>query len=180
MKACQKTVVFLLSLLLLLLPLFAEGAAEPGWEVNAQGMPRIPNFSLPSPENTEVSLTSFLGKPVVLNFWASWCPPCKAEMPAFQQFYEEYAFPEGDYALLSINLTDGVQETRESCQQYLKDNHYTFPVVYDETGAIFSMFSDGRLPVTAFIDEEGFIIGGAFGGITYEYLLASLGIEAKE
>ena len=80
-----------------------------------------PDFIVYDSEGNEVALSDFLGQPVVLNFWASWCGPCKSEMPDFQEVYEEYG---EEVQFLMVNLTDGSQETVESASDYIANNGY--------------------------------------------------------
>ena len=152
-----------------------QSSPAPEITYNEHGMPRIPDFTLPGSEGAELTLSSLLGKKIILNFWASWCPPCQAEMGDFQRFYMEKVLEGGPYALLSINLADGVQETREKSAQFMQEHAYTFPVYYDETGMVFSMFSNGSIPVTVVVDEEGFLVNGVIGMTNYETIVAMLG-----
>lgn len=136
-------------------------------EMNAAGMPLVPDFTLESP-NGPVSLSDFEGKQVVLYFWASWCPACKAGMPEKQALYDWMT--ENDIAgtMLAINLTDGAQETRDTCDAYIKENGYTFPVLYEEDGSLANMFGITAIPVTVVIDAEGYMKGGTVGSMPIE------------
>ncbi len=84
-----------------------------------------PDFTVYDVNGNEVSLSDYKGKPVVLNFWATWCYYCKEEMPDFNKAYKEYP----DVQFLMVNATDGVQETKEKAMQYVKDEGFDFPVV---------------------------------------------------
>ena len=189
MKAWKMTLSLMIAMVLLMsmsalatevpAPEFAEStdaapATEPEIEYNDKGMPRIPDFTLPGEDGSELTLSDLRGKKVVMNFWASWCPPCQQEMPDFQRYFTEMVEGGEDYALLSINLADGVQETRENSVKFMQDNGYTFPVHYDETGMVFMMFSDGSIPVTVVMDEEGFLMNGAIGMINHDALMQML------
>ena len=87
-----------------------------------------PDFTVYDADGNEVHLSDFRGKPVVLNFWASWCGPCKMEMPDLEKAYQEY----GDQIqFMLVDLTDGSQETVEKASAFIKEQGYTFPVFYD-------------------------------------------------
>ena len=87
-----------------------------------------PNFTVYDLEGNEVNLTDFFGKPIILNFWASWCGPCKMEMPDFNEAYETY---KDEIHFLMVNMTDGSRETVEKASSFITENGYTFPVYYD-------------------------------------------------
>lgn len=122
-------------------------------------------------EGAEVHLSDFAGRPVVLNFWATWCGPCRAELPAFDEAYRAY----GDQiAFMMINLTDGVQETQEGVRDFLAENGFAFPVYYDLDSAAAMTYGVYSIPVTAFVDAEGMFLGGYIGTLSEETLNAAL------
>ena len=94
---------------------------------SSQAAVAAPDFTVVDGEGNEVRLSDYQGKPVVLNFWATWCGYCKEEMPGFQTAYEKYP----DVQFLMVNATDGVQETLDKAKSYVQDQGFTFPVVYD-------------------------------------------------
>lgn len=114
----------------------------------------------------EQTLSSFIGKPIILNFWASWCPPCQHEMPFFQEIYNEYP----DIQVLLINQTDGTRENRRTARDFMMQNGYTMPLYYDKTTESLKKYGLSALPMTYFINAEGDIIGSVKGGITEETL----------
>ncbi len=121
-----------------------------------------PDFTVYDLEGNAHALSDFQGKPVILNFWASWCGPCKSEMPEFQEFYDAHG---ETIHFLMVNLTDGYQETTESASSYIAEQGHTFPVYYDTKmeGAI--AYGVNAVPVTYFIDSEGYLVAAAQGAL---------------
>ena len=125
-----------------------------------------PDFTVYDPESNEVHLSDFIGKPVVLNFWASWCGPCKMEMPDFEEAYAELGT---DIHFLMVNMTSG-RETPESAAAFIEEQGYTFPVYYDTDTDAAMTYGVYSLPTTLFIDAEGYGIAQATGAINAETL----------
>ena len=130
-----------------------------------------PDFTVYNKEGNPVKLSDMKGTPVVLNFWASWCPPCKAEMPEFDEIAKEYA---GKVAFMMVDLTDGVQETQEKAQAFIDSMGYTFPVYFDTSGNAASVYNIRSIPATFVIDAQGNIEGYATGAISKETLLSGI------
>lgn len=125
-------------------------------ETNDENAPFIaPDFTVYDREGNTVRLSDFIGKPVVLNFWASWCGPCKMEMPDFEEVYKEYG---EDIHFLMINLTDGSRETMKTATTFLDGSDYTFPVYYDKDTHAALTYQVYGIPVTYFINAEGHLI----------------------
>lgn len=122
----------------------------------------LPDFKLMNANNEEISINEYYGKFVVLNFWASWCPPCKAEMPDLQELHNEFE-KDDENVLLSVNLTDGQRETKEKADKFLNENNYNFNLFYDYEGLGFSLFNVQSVPSTFFIDEQGYARGLIIG-----------------
>ncbi len=113
-----------------------------------------PDFTIIDGEGNKVKLSDFRGKPVVLNFWASWCPPCKAEMPDFNEKYEEL----GDTVqFMMVNCTGG-RETLDSAKAFIADTDYTFPVFYDTELDASMKYGTSSIPMTFFINAKGELV----------------------
>ena len=129
-----------------------------------------PDFTVYDEAGNEVRLSDYLGKPVVVNFWASWCEPCRMEMPEFQEKHLELG---GEVQFLMINMTGG-RETVETARDFIAGQGYTFPVLYDTEGDAAVTYGAYALPTTYFIDAEGYAIAQARGAINSETLQAGI------
>ena len=126
-----------------------------------------PDFTVYNEKNEQVKLSDFRGKPVVLNFWASWCGTCKAEMPDFQKEFEAY----GDRVqFMMVNCTDGSRETVITAAQFMKQSGYSFPVFFDMDYEANLAYGVRSIPTTFFIDAEGYIVAQATGMISHSQL----------
>ncbi len=112
---------------------------------------RAPDFEVTDKDGNTVTLSSFFGKPIVLNFWASWCPPCKAEMPDFEAAYKELG---DEVHFIMVNSTGG-RETLGTAKKFLAGTDYTFPVYFDTKYDAAMTYGIGSLPTTIFIDRDG-------------------------
>lgn len=126
-----------------------------------------PDFTVYDASGNPVKLSDYFGKPIVLNFWASWCGPCQMEMPDFQEKYEAL---DGQVQFLMINMTDGSRETVNSASEFIKKQGYTFPVLYDTETDAAAAYSANSLPTTFFIDAKGYVIAQATGAISGDTL----------
>lgn len=135
-----------------------------------------PNFTVYDVEGKEVSLSDMVGKPVIMNFWATWCGYCVQEMPDFENAYKEY----GDQIhFMMINVTDGTQETVESASAHIKEHKYTFPVYYDTTYDATGQYTTGSLPITYFIDAEGNFVAYGQGALDAATLQSGIDMLIK-
>lgn len=123
-------------------------------EIGIQEGNRAPNFQLKNLEGDEVALNDLKGKKVILNLWATWCPPCKAEMPHMQEFYQEQKGK--DVEILAVNLTTA-EKNPNGVGQFVKDYGLTFPVVLDTAGAVGDAYQAFTIPTSYFIDRNGII-----------------------
>ncbi len=129
-----------------------------------------PDFSLPMlGSNKPVSLSEQRGKVVLVNLWASWCPPCKAEMPAMQRAYKDYA-PQG-FVILAINATG--QDSLANAQAFVQQQGLTFPILLDVDGTAATSYQLHSYPTSFFIGKDGIIRTVVIGGPMSEALLRS-------
>jgi peroxiredoxin len=118
-----------------------------------------PDFSLETSQGEKIELSALRGKPLILNFWASWCPPCRAEMPALQALHERYG---SEFVLLGINAS--TQDSLPKAYQLIAELNLTFPILLDSSGTAVSAYRVFSLPTTFFIDRQGIIREVVVGG----------------
>ncbi len=111
-----------------------------------------PDFVVYDIDGNPVNLSDFEGKPVVINYWASWCPPCIAEFPDFELAYQEYG---EEVVFLMVNSTDGSRETVDSATEFIDENGYTMPIVFDSDLNFALTYQFRALPTTTFINGNG-------------------------
>ena len=121
-----------------------------------------PDFTVYDADGNAAQLSDYIGKPIVLNFWASWCGPCKNEMPEFNDKSIEL---EGKVQFLMVNMTDGSRETLDTAKTYVESEGFTFPVLYDTDIDAANTYRVYSLPTTYFIDENGGLTARASGTI---------------
>lgn len=135
-----------------------------------------PDFTVLDKDGNTVRLSDKFGKPVVINFWATWCPPCKQELPDFDKLCKEY----GDRVVfMMVNLTDGYRDTVDGTKRFVSGKGYTFPVYFDTKDNAASAYNVSSIPQTTFIDAKGNIyttrIGAMSEATLRSYLNALLG-----
>lgn len=121
------------------------------------------DFTVYDSEMNEVKLSDYFGRPIIINFWASWCGPCKSELPAFNSLYEEY---NDDVVFLMINLTDGQRDTVSSINKFVSDNGYKFPVYYDIEYNVSNTYGVRSIPETVFINADGSLYETRIGAMS--------------
>lgn len=163
MKKISIIVIIILALTAILFSSKEEMEAPPKTEPVA-----APQFSLPNLLGKQVSMSDFHNKPVMINFWATWCVPCRNEMPEIERVY----LLRRDYGLvvLAINL----KESRDVIEKYLKKNDFSFQILMDEAGNVSDKFQLFGLPTTYFIDKEGIIQYSYMGEMTKEIINTGL------
>jgi len=125
------------------------------------------DFTLMNLEMEKVSLSDYLGIPVMINFWATWCPPCKAEMPIIQQFLEDY---QGEFIVLAVN----VGENEDVVQTFVDENSYDFIYLPDNAKTTTFAYGISGYPTSIFIDREGWLQAMHIGELTEDLLSAYL------
>jgi len=122
----------------------------------------MPDFSLEDLDGNEIDVSVYQGSPLVLNYWASWCGPCRAEMPALERIHAEYA--KDGLVILGINGTN--QDNLKSVVEFIKQYQLTFPVLLDQNGHVGRLYQIQSLPTTFFINPDGTIADLVTGGMS--------------
>lgn len=136
--------------------------------------PRVaaPDVTLTDREGNSVSLSDYAGQTVFLNFWATWCGPCKGEMPDIQALYEAYGCNEGDVAVVAIASPDTYREVSAwEIGAFLDENGYTYPVLFAQENEALEAFGVTAFPTTFMIDADGYVYGYITGAIDYETMV---------
>lgn len=122
------------------------------------------DFVVYDENSNKVKLSDYIGKPVVVNFWASWCPPCKREMPSFNEITNKYE--KDKITFLMISLTDGERETVDTAKKFIKDNNFSMNILFDKDSDAANKYNILYIPRTLFIDKDGYIVEDHSGEIT--------------
>ena len=148
----------------------AAEAAEDETEATPE-LTTAPDFACLDESGAETHLSDFIGTPVVINFWATWCPPCRNELGSFNQMYEKYG---EEVQFMMVDLTDGDRETIQGVKDFIVENAYSFPVFYDTKGSGMMAYGITAVPQTFFITADGKIYGQYFGSVTEEQIESAL------
>ena len=131
------------------------------------------DFTLTDQYGNTHTLADYEGKVIFLNFWGTWCPPCRAEMPDIQKLYEEYV-AQGDEAEVVILGAAapgmGQEGSKEEITSFMEENGYTYPVLMDETYEMFNWYGITAFPTTFMIDKEGYVYGYVSGQMTEDIM----------
>ena len=148
-------------------------AEEPAKEAKEEKLPAF-DFELKDQYGNTHKLSDYKGKVVFLNFWATWCPPCREEMPHIEEIYKEYGYNKNDVVILGAASPATAEnpspqdESEDKIKAFLTKNNYTFPVVFDVKGEIFRNYYISAFPTTFMIDKEGNIMGYVAGALSKE------------
>jgi cytochrome c-type biogenesis protein len=138
------------------------------------------DFTLTDQYGEQHTLSDYKGKVVFLNFWATWCPPCKKEMPDIEELYQDYGQNKGHVIILGVanpsneDYPNNSDVSKDKVIEFLEDNKYTFPVVFDETGDVLAHYYISAFPTTFLIDKEGNIYGYAPGMMTKDMMINAI------
>ena len=121
-----------------------------------------PDFELVSLQGETIRLSALRGKVVVLNFWATWCPPCREEVPSMQQLHQVMA--DSEFVMLAVNIE---QDGRETVPVFLEKNPVDFTILFDEAGKVRKAYGVAKYPETFIIDPQGRIVEKVIGGINW-------------
>ena len=125
-----------------------------------------PDFTVTDADGNNVKLSDFKGKPVVLNFWATWCYYCKVEMPDFNEVYKENP----DVQFLMVNATGTNGETVDSAKSYIEQEKFEFPIFFDTQHDALKTYGVSSFPQTIFIDKDGNVVSHRIGMLTKDAL----------
>ncbi len=163
------TVILFLGLLWIFLSAARSGASTGGLLPAPQEGFLAPDFTLQTLDGESVTLSGLQGQAVVVNFWATWCPPCWAEMPAIQEMYD--TFHEQGLVILAVNATN--QDTYAGIAPFIEEYGLTFPILLDSSDEAGSLYQVRSLPTTIFIGRDGVIRKIVVGGPMSKALLQS-------
>ena len=126
------------------------------------------DFKLKTLDGKEFSLSDLKGKKVFLNFWATWCPPCKAEMPEIEKLYQETK--DSDLVIVAVEIG----EPLSTVKSFIDSNNYSFKVLLDSNQSVASKYNIASIPTSYFIDVQGNIISKNEGGMNINQMKASI------
>ncbi len=145
-----------------------DGAANPGISAGSTSSEAAPDFTVYDSEGNSVNLSDKFGKPIVINFWATWCGPCKVELPAFEAMYDKYG---EDVEFMMVNMTNG-RETEDGVKEFLSRQGHEFPVYYDKDMSAAVVYNLRTIPRSVFINADGSISNTHMGVLSEDALEA--------
>lgn len=138
-----------------------------------------PDFTLLDQNGVEHTLSDYLGKKIIINFWASWCGPCKAELPLLQEYFLEQGANGGELIMLGVAnpSEDALSQEKdlEGLKDFIEENELEYPTLMDHTGVVFGSYAVSALPTTFFIDTDGSLVGYFPGALTREIIDYAMG-----
>jgi len=120
------------------------------------------DFTLQFLSGGSAALSSYKGKVVILNFWATWCPPCREEMPSMETLYQRYK--NNGFEMLAVNI----RENTDTVRQFIQRNNYNFPIMLDLDGRVNANYGVISIPTTFIINKEGRMVGRVIGSIYWD------------
>lgn len=163
MMMCKKALFYLFLIIpFLITPSFSSSTQEALFsKIGIQpikGNTKAPHFFLEDLSGKRADSKKYKGKVVFLNFWATWCGPCKEEMPSMEALYQQ--FKEKDFVFLTISVDyEGLKPAKE----FIEKHRHSFPVLLDPKGEVLDLYKVKRIPTTLIIDKKGMMIGKAVG-----------------
>ncbi len=144
---------------------------QPQTSASQNAAVKATDFTVIDKDGKKVKLSDFFGKPIVVNFWATWCGPCKSEFPAFDNMYKEY----GDKVeFLMVNLTDGYRDTVDSVKNFISESGYSFPVYFDTEYSAANAYTVGSIPMSLFINSDGVFVNYHIGSMNENVLKGNI------
>jgi len=155
----------------------SKAGAESTAEESSEALSEAPDFTVQDADGTAHKLSEYKGKPVVLNFWASWCGPCRMEMPEFDEVYKARG---EEVHFLMVNMTDGNRETVKTASEFVSKQGYSLPIFYDTAQDAAQTYGVFSIPCTYFIDADGMLTAQARGAINKETLERGIDMIVKK
>ena len=176
----KKKLIFVIALtafaLFLGISYFGYGALSRGASAGVvKARTKAPDFTVLDSNNNKVKLSDMKGKPVVVNFWASWCPPCRAEMPHFEEAFRETGT---EVQFMMIDLVGG-GETKDKAKKFVRGEGFTFPIFFDTTGEAARQYDVSAIPTSVFVDAEGNIAGMSTGMLDKKSLMEGIKLASE-
>ena len=183
----SKGVLFILAVTIIIGVLAIQGCTPSAQDITRQPGPpppselppvpevgrQAPDFTLTDLEGNSVTLSDFRDKVVFINFWATWCPPCRAEMPEIEAIYQEYQ--NKDVVVIGIDILEAEDEVR----QFVQEGGYSWTFVIDTTGGVTADYGVTAIPASFFLDKEGVIRAVNIGAMTKRAMESQLAKAMK-